>query len=239
MVIIREINNRQNNEATKWQALNALRHSGTKSAKVLTAIIVAIKITLATEHSEVAKGEALSCLAAMGTAGGTALPDVLRALHDDVRTVRMEAAYCLPLIAPASDKVIGSLIEALKDKDEQVQAAVCRGLGQFGKCAESAIIPLAAIATGKGWTGLRVTAAEALYMIDPSHQDIIPPLCKVLREGDWFEKRDVAAILRKMGPKAKAALPTLFAVSNDRQFGPIARDLIDEITGSKKAKPEK
>ncbi|NQT90763.1 MAG: HEAT repeat domain-containing protein, partial [Candidatus Omnitrophica bacterium] len=143
-------------------------------------------------------------------------------------------------VGTAEKETVKKLIEALKDKNDDVRRSAAEALGEIGSDAKSAISALTeALKDENG--DVRVYAAEALGEIGPAAKSAIPaltealkdegmyvrfsaaealskikstisPLIEALKDKDWIVRVLVAQTLGEMGPEAKDAIPALTEV---------------------------
>jgi HEAT repeat protein len=91
----------------------------------------------------------------------------------------------------------------------------------------------------------RAQAARLLGAVGPRDPRVIPILCELLRNTDFYdyERGEAAEALNRMGPAAKPALPVMLDVLKSRSIGrggPIRREMLIQaiaLTGAKEAIP--
>ncbi|ACK64836.1 HEAT domain containing protein [Rippkaea orientalis PCC 8801] len=101
---------------------------------------------------------------------------------------------------------VPALIEALQDKDWQVQAVAAYTLGRFGSEAKSAIPALSKAIKAEN-ADVRFVAAKALGEI--GSEAVVPALIEALQDKDENVRVNAAESLKKIAPEAKAAVPAL------------------------------
>jgi HEAT repeat protein/S1-C subfamily serine protease len=98
---------------------------------------------LKNSHAHVKTG-ALAVLGILGQDAKDAIPQLGLALKDPDKSIRIQAAQALEKFAPAEKGPLPSLIETLKEKDQdtELRVVVIHALGQYGTQAKDAIGPL-------------------------------------------------------------------------------------------------
>jgi HEAT repeat protein len=105
-----------------------------------------------------------------------------------------------------ADVAVSALIEALQDKDWQVQVVAAYTLGRFGSEAKSAIPALSKAIKAEN-ADVRFVAAKALGEI--GSEAVVPALIEALQDKDENVRVNAAESLKKIAPEAKAAFPAL------------------------------
>ena len=153
-------------------------------------------------------------LGMMGPAAGEAADALQKALHDPDADVRMAAAESLGRIGHenAADRV-PVLEKAVSDSDESLKGRAIRELGQIGPSAKKATPTLRA-ALHDSEPGIRLDAANSLWLIDRDAEEVVPVLAKLLEVPTEYRYRvnvpaTAAYYLGKMGLAAEAAVPEL------------------------------
>lgn len=93
--------------------------------------------------------------------------------------------------------------------------------------------------------GYRAQAARLLGAVGPRDPRVIPILCEILRNTDFYdyERSEAAEALNRMGPAAKPALPVMLDVLKSRETGRgglFGHDMLIQaiaLTGAKEAIP--
>jgi HEAT repeat protein len=124
---------------------------------------------------------------------------------------RQGAVLALGKLGP---KAIPVLAAALQDKElVNVRAWAAAGLRANGPSAKAAVPQLeAALKDEVGY--VRIEAADALWAIS-EHKSAIPTFIELLKSGEASDRWIAAERLNRIGPKAKAAVPALFAALKD------------------------
>jgi HEAT repeat protein len=171
---------------------------------------------------------------ALGLAGrlrpGLVVPEVVRALKDENKDVRLIAAGIFGGLGPAAGEGVPALIEALKEDDvsDLVGLSVCRSaawsLARMGPMAKPAI-PVIVQMLDSSDPRTRNDALMVLQGIGDSDERMAPALLKALKHKEK-EVRVLAAVnLGQMGPRyAKEVLPLLLD-------GLDVRDVSDQSPG--------
>jgi len=166
---------------------------------------------LLTDETPKVRWTAAQSLGRIGRPANAALPALVEALKDKHTYVRKSAARALPRIGPQA-KDVSLLIASFKSQlGANERGGVAEALGQIGPEAKDALSAL------KEWPG--IWSAYAIVQIDSNDETGVPYLVEKL---DSFEDQHITtqtAILRALGsigPRAKAALPTLKKLMLDK-----------------------
>jgi hypothetical protein len=106
-------------------------------------------------------------LACGGCSGEKSTAELLDDLKGSQERDRLIAVRLLPQRKGDAAQVVPALIEALKDKDNDIRVSAAIGLGTFGEQARDAIPALQAMKSDRD-TRVREAARVALTRIDPS-----------------------------------------------------------------------
>jgi HEAT repeat protein len=98
-----------------------------------------------------------------GAPAKSAIPEILEALTDEDRMIRMGACYALMAIK-GGEVVVAGLISALNDQDDKVRSLAAVALGGYGPGAKKAI-PALTKALNDRDEAVRKAAANSLGMI--------------------------------------------------------------------------
>jgi HEAT repeat protein len=146
-------------------------------------------------------------------------PDQLAAIWNESNAVRRQMAKVL--YAPPDVPYVPELLDALKDPSAEVRAAAARALGHFGPDLDSAI-PVLLATMEHDRTDARTACAQALEAAWPS-PTFVPALLASLKSNDSEIRYHAAQLLGRIGPEAKAAIPTLSGFLNE-PLGPSGPD---------------
>jgi HEAT repeat protein len=134
-------------------------------------------------------------------------PELVEALTDHNKEVRVGASFCLLLRAPSgldSVEAVPALILALNDNCNDVRFHAAGALGQLGPDAKSAL-PALIGALGDSDKRVRVWAARSIFRLDPQQASIIvPEMVKLLDDDDRFVRLEAAWNLSQIDPDAAA-----------------------------------
>jgi HEAT repeat protein len=169
---------------------------------------------------EPARRNAAYALGKLGVHGTPSMPSLLKRLAEDASPkVREAAAFSLGEIgresikAAASQDLVAGLTKALKDKDRLVRRSAAYALGSFGSDAAPAKDALEA-ALADAAPEVRQNVAWALGKLGA---DGVPGIRKALRDKDSLVKRDAAAALAPLDPKAaREALNELLPLCGEK-----------------------
>jgi HEAT repeat protein len=167
----------------------------------------------------------LTFLGLLGGLGATEKKgaDLLNALKDKDSARRAQAALdlALPKSAATAD-AIPALIDALKDKEDRVRAAVAQALyNRLGSVnltpeLQAAGVAAALRALGDNGTEVRIYAVKSLGIHLDKDKNRLAAVRKVLREDKEPTVRAAAEIaLGNIGPTANEALPELLRAAKD------------------------
>ena len=94
------------------------------------------------------------------------IPDLIKALSDEDKDVRAEAAVALAIIGPEAKDAVPELRIALSDPEIDVRAEAAFALGEIGPAAQTAIETLRKLADEDLDRDTRRVATEALAKIE-------------------------------------------------------------------------
>lgn len=107
---------------------------------------------------------------------------------------------------------LSALIQALRDKDWQIQVVAAYTLGRFGVKAKPAISELNSKIKAEN-ADVRFAVAQSLGNI--GSEDVVPALTEALQDHDENVRFAAAEALVKLGSDAKAAIPVLMKTLRD------------------------
>jgi HEAT repeat protein len=178
---------------------------------------------------------AVEALLRNSLSAGAAYPVLVSALNDADAAVRDAAARALSGAIPRPDaNVTPALVEALKDRNAEVRKAAVLGLGKFGTRAKEAL-PAIYNSLHDDDPGVRRAAVHVVRSIEGElREDETTFLLwsAMLKAGEPATRAQGAEALRRMGPAAMKALPTLLRLIADdpnaevRESAARARDAI-------------
>src|SRR5947199_2323494 len=115
------------------------------------------------------------------------------------------------------DKVPDGL-KALRDPDPNVRIRAAQILGSLGKTSRFAVPELREALKDKDGR-VRVRVAEALWKIEQTSPSILLPVLEAALYDKQVSVRALApSVIAQLGPKAKAALPSLLVALRDREI---------------------
>jgi HEAT repeat protein len=155
-------------------------------------------------------------LVEVGAPAKAAIPDLLRLLGDPQPGVPQEVALALVAISPTdAAPAVPTLRKALASGED---ARFTVALAALGPVAKEALPELLKKFDSKH-PGLRIAAAEAAARIDPTltakATDAIVPLLTDAKKIS-YDRGEAAMAMARIGPGAKAAVPTLLELLNDK-----------------------
>jgi len=150
--------------------------------------------------------------------GGQAVPALINILNGSNSDMRVCAAEVLSRIGPAAQAAVPSLIRAIENRDPQQAAqtlncSAVRALGGIGPEAKAAV-PILNALLAKDALGIFGGDFDIVIALDRIGEPPVQSLLETfLRDGDWHEANELAWL----GPKARAAAPTLRAALSDKR----------------------
>jgi HEAT repeat protein len=141
--------------------------------------------------------------------------DLIRALKEQNRDVRKNAAVAIEKIGPAAKAAVPALIVALKDPDDDVRHYAAEALGRIGGEARDAVEALGEALQDKS-KDVRQSAAWALGKIGTEAKGAAPALIETLKDQDKDVRLTAAWSLGITGAEAKAAVPILIAAMKEQ-----------------------
>jgi HEAT repeat protein len=203
-------------KAVRCEVALTLARAAPKKARPALPVLVA-----ALREGGPYEGPAASALARLGAEARPVVPELLRALKDERRQSRFQAAWALAAIEPsAAAPAVPALVEALGSKGEIDRRVAARAAEQIGPAARATVPALRAALTDRSLP-LRLAAAKALVKIDRTEAKVaVPVLCamveaKRLRPG--YLRAQALEALAGMGPDAAPAVgPLLVVLARDR-----------------------
>ncbi len=148
-----------------------------------------------------------------------AAEDVQKLIADlksqDVNT-RRDSATQLGQLGPAARPAVAALVENLTDRDKQAWSNAMGALASIGPDAADAIPALiecldGSASGGRGGRDGEQMTLRAAYALTQIGKPAIPPLIKILENGDKDSRAGAAMALGGMGAEAAEAIPALVA----------------------------
>jgi HEAT repeat protein len=131
------------------------------------------------------QGAAAYALGQVGPAAESAVPALLGLLDHDQYEVADAASTALRLIVPKPARVLGVILEQLKDESNRpARIFAARWAGEIGPDAAAAVPLLAGALGDTGSPELRAAAAEALGRLGPAAGSSVEPLIRALDDVD-------------------------------------------------------
>jgi HEAT repeat protein len=150
----------------------------------------------------------------------------LAKLKDKNPAARQEAAKALGVIGQPA---IPTLIELMKDPDNDIRIAAADALAHSGRDARGAL-PALDKAMKDPEPLVREHAAFTLAaVINPDDQSVLPALINALQDQDAEVRRQVAVALARFGPAGKSALSGLNAAFSKEEDGQAKRNMKEAI----------
>ncbi len=146
--------------------------------------------------------------------GPNIVPALLKATKDEDVHVRRSAVSAIdPVVLVLrhhirTEGVLAALIDALKDKDQEVRNYACLNLASLELSEKPVAIALAAAMKDK-YSAVRHNAAVALGKLSGETKLRVTALAEGLKDQDRSVRQQVIGSLGTMGPEAKEAVPAL------------------------------
>jgi HEAT repeat protein len=178
---------------------------------------VPVLAELLSDPDEKLRRGAAEFLGEMGPAARAALPALRAALADRAAAaVRVAAAEAVWRIDRDARAAVPALIAALRNRNDQFRDRAAAALGQIGPDAREAAPALAEVVEDETVDlGVRLTAAEAAWLVSSDVRTTVPVLIDALQSEDKEARTHAAGILERMGPAAADAVPALTEALND------------------------
>ena len=165
-------------------------------------------------------------LGGIGQEPETVVPALIAKLRHNKSEVRAAAAGALGQFGERASAATPDLIGILKRDDYQAVQRAATALEQIGPPAVDAAVASLIEALTSASSDVRRTAAFSLPYVDVEAKSV-PHLLQIVREETSLSYAG-ARVLGMMGPKSKAAVPTLVEVFND-QTSPIRREAAEAL----------
>ena len=159
------------------------------------------------------------------------LPWLILALKDEQSSVRMEAARAFSDFGwLVIEERLPALLEAARDKDENVRRVAVNVLGEAGgPAAAQAAVPALILALDDPALDVRMLAAGSLKRIGPAAYPAVAALIRALDDESEYPRLAAIEALQAIGPKAAAAGPALIRALQDRRTRSAATEALAEI----------
>jgi RNA polymerase sigma factor (sigma-70 family) len=152
-------------------------------------------------------------LGRMDLADEEIVPELRRALSDEAKEVRLQAALSLAQLGVKA--AVPELCKALGDQDRGVKISAAVALQNMGPAVTKEAIPEYRKALSDEDPGIRETAATMLSHYGVAAKDAVPELRIALGDLDPKVRSSAAMALSMMGPAAKDAIPELRKAMSD------------------------
>ncbi|MGP0064378.1 MAG: HEAT repeat domain-containing protein [Isosphaeraceae bacterium] len=158
----------------------------------------------------------------LGGIGETAVPALIKLVHDEGWEIRIGALNALGRVGQKAAAAIPELVRALSDPDEEIRAAAAETLGDIGTGPDGAAAIPALLNVLSDWDKtVRVNAVVALGRIGPRSERVIPALGAAMTGADRGLRSSASLSLDRIGAPA---VPALLAM-----LGTDDKDLSDEV----------
>lgn len=181
----------------------------------------------------------------IGPAAKAAIPALVAALRDNKITegeggrARFLYICALAAMGPDAKAAVPTLITLLKQDagtalEVHEQAVALRALEVSGVKSKEVIQAVTAYLSSPD-AGMRVSAAEALWGIEPGSQAAFDAVVKELKSDDELVREQAAFVLSEFGDRARAVLPQLRVMQSQdpsETNRSVAQLAIEKITGA-------
>jgi HEAT repeat protein/beta-lactamase regulating signal transducer with metallopeptidase domain len=225
----------------RWMAIADLRQIGPDAKAAVPALTAMIHDPGFGVRENIA--EALELIDP--EAAKAAVPALMDLLKDKDSAVQERTARVLLRLSPASKSAVIPVVLEMFNDNAPTQARAAGFLGDLGPDALDAATLKTAVAAMKkllhetreygNWC-VRLDNAVALAKLDPESKPLaVSALTELLKDSYWAARREAAEALGNLGPDAKAAVPALTKLLDDRQeqVRKAARVALNKIQGGK------
>ncbi len=209
--LIESLQDKQN--MNRRYAAFALGRLQAPDARVVTALTGALS-----DADEPVRIWAIEALGDLGPAAKDAVPDLQKAQKaDDAKTSAAARKALVRVHSSPGPATVDEIVKDLTGADKTPEwLSVAAELSKHGAQAKAAV-PALLLALQDAEDARRFAAALALARIDPEATDLLPVLRQALGKSDRLGVRTtVAEVLGERGTAARAALPELFEVMQDK-----------------------
>jgi HEAT repeat protein len=240
--LIRLVRNQAADSGSAWQAAAALQVLGPLAEPARAVLVDALQ-----SDDELVVIHAAGALGAIGAAAEPAVADLQKLLKHDRPTIRTHAASALGDLGPTAEEAVGDLASALDDADDGVRREAAEALGKIGPSAREAIPALmralsddsGAVTVHAAWALSRIGPDAVPDLLAALKEDkklrhlivvvlgdlkeaaapAAETLAGMLTEPDLDEEfgREIMVALARIGPPAKAAVPVLMKILEDKE----------------------
>jgi HEAT repeat protein len=164
------------------------------------------------DHDGKVRLGALAALEQIGPEAKAAVPALVDAMKDHDGKVRLGALAALEKIGPEAKAAVPALVDAMKERNPEQRYLAVKVLGRMGPEAKDAL-PALANASKDGDAKVRDAAIGAL-----AAAVTMQGLTELLKDKDPAIRSGAARALRRIGPKAKEAVPALTELLKDKDW---------------------
>ena len=184
----------------------AMRSLSSMGASAAPAIAI-IQSQLDSESPEM-QVAAIDALTQFGKRSSAALPRLKELSRTGAEPVRKAALAGVRRIAADPNDAVEILIQGLQDSDWNIRRAVARELGELEERASPAVPALLDMMRNEQESA---AARSAIRNIGTADEDAVPKMLEILKDRDSGRRRRYYTLylMRRMGGKAKSALPML------------------------------
>lgn len=177
----------------------------------------------------VVRSNAARALGQIGQKDIALLPDLIRAMNDELWRVRVNAAYAVYRTDCSKwDIVLPLLTEALNHENDHVRSDVVDVLGDI-KAPIQDVMPLLVKALNDEAATVRVQISEALADMNPPPKDMVPALIAALDDTDTWVRRCAASALGQIGDPAAVPMLIKNLTHRNPEVGEVAIDALKKI----------
>jgi HEAT repeat protein len=165
--------------------------------------------------------DAARSLGVIGPDAKAAVPDLIGALRDPDREVKMAAIFALGEIGPAAGDAVEPLMRVATDyeKDPGTAMMAIDALGRIGPAAQRVVPVFTAMMRAprhQAWAHVAMALCRMGSEGRAQASTAVPALIGILKTDKWAPNRRFAAeVLSEIGPAARQAVSELEAATND------------------------
>lgn len=159
----------------------------------------------------------LYLLCSLGAGVDTCMPILKGMLNSTNRRDNLSSLVCLQRLGPAAEPALPELVGVVRDQgtNSHLVHAACRALGEMGDAARPAIPYVQLLLAKETKPSSRINFARTLCSIDPGQTNALDVILGYARTPNDPNRGFAVVVLRILGPKAKAAAPTLAEIARE------------------------
>ena len=216
---------KDDDKQVREQALRSVAALGSAAAEAVDVIAEQLN-----DDSADVRIAAVDSLAQLGKTARPSFDDVAKLATDAEKDVRMAVIKNVRKIEKDADKLLPLLVKAVEDTEKEVRSLAAHELGEMEEDAAPAVPALITMLRKDDDSD---AARQALREINTAGDEAVPLFLEILQDEDAGRRTRYYAVylLRKMGSRAKSALPKLreLAKNTDGKYREYYERAIREI----------